>query len=137
MKRTFSAILTTALALQTCTCFPLQSHAANATYEFENGSISDIGDNATEAVSLTGASGGRAVHLTDGGDSVTLDVNAASTGNYTLTIRYSQPYDEAGKYQNVLVNGENIGQLFCAYTGEAAFSTADIAANPPSRRPST
>ncbi len=129
MKRTFSAILTTALALQTCTFFPLQSHAANATYEFENGSISDIGDNATEAVSLTGASGGRAVHLTDGGDSVTLDVNAASTGNYTLTIRYSQPYDEAGKYQNVLVNGENIGQLFCAYTGEAAFSTADIAAN--------
>ena len=34
-----------------------------------------------------GASGGRAVHLTDGGDSVTLNVNAASTGNYTLTIR--------------------------------------------------
>ena len=77
------------------------------------------------------------MHLTDGGDSVTLDVHAASTGNYTLTIRYSQPYDEAGKYQNVLVNGENIGQPFCAYTGEAAFSTADIAANPPSRRPNT
>ncbi len=126
MKRTISAILTAALLLQSSAMLPVQSSAADTVYEFENGTIHDTGDNVTEAVSLTGASGGKAVSLLDGGDSVTLEVDVPANGRYTLSIRYCQPYDEAGKYQNVLVNGENIGQLFCAYTGDQTFSAADV-----------
>ncbi len=126
MKRTICAILTAALFLQSSAMLPVQSSAADTVYEFENGTIHDTGDNVTEAVPLTGASGGRAVSLLDSGDSVTLEVDVPANGRYTLSIRYCQPYDAAGKYQNVLVNGENIGQLFCAYTGDQTFSAADV-----------
>ncbi len=129
MKRTISAVLTAALMLQSSALLPIQSLAADSIYEFENGTIHDTGDNVSEAVTLSGASGGKAVSLLDSGDSVAIEINAPSKGNYTLSIRYCQPYDEAGKYQNVLVNGENIGQLFCGYTGDGVFSTADISAN--------
>ncbi len=130
MKKRFQAA---ALAAVMCGSMlgtlPYESSAAGTIYEFENGTIHDTGDNVTEAVTLTGASGGKAVSLLDSGDSVTLEVNAPADGRYTLTIRYSQPYDEAGKTQNVLVNGTETGQLLCAYTGENAFRTADISAN--------
>ncbi len=129
MKRTISATLTAALMLQSSALLPIQSLAADSIYEFENGTIHDTGDNVSEAVTLSGASGGKAVSLLDSGDSVSIGINVPSKRNYTLSIRYSQPYDEAGKYQDVLVNGENIGQLFCGYTGNGGFSTADISAN--------
>ncbi len=129
MKRTLSAILTAAFVLQTCALLPMQSYAAETKYEFENGTIYDSGENQTESVTLAGASGGKAVHLTDAGDQAALKIYADVSGRYTLSVRYSQPYDEAGKYQNVLVNGANVGQMFCAYTGDGAFSNADITAN--------
>ncbi len=130
MKKRLQAAATAALMCSSMLCIlPHDAEAAGTTYEFENGTIYNTGDNATEAVSLTGASGGKAVHLTDSGDSVTLEVNAPAEGSYTLTIRYCQPYDEFGKYQNVLVNGTEIGQLLCAHTGENAFRTAEISAN--------
>ena len=129
MKKFFSAILTAALTLSALSLAPLDSQAAGDTYEFESDTIYDTGDSPTSAVSLSGASGGKAVDLKDSGDSVTLSVNAASAGAKKLTIRYSQPYDEAGKYQDVLVNGRNAGQIFCEYTGDGKFSTVSLTAS--------
>lgn len=130
MKKRLQAAALAAMMCSSIFCiFPYDTEAANMIYEFENGSIYDVGDNVMESVSLTGASGGKAVSLMDAGDRVALEVNALYSGNYTLSIRYSQPYDSSGKYQNVIVNGESIGQLFCAYTGENEFFTADITAN--------
>ena len=130
MKKRLQAAIAAAVMCSSMLCIlPHDAEAANLSYEFENGTIYDTGDNVTESVSLTGASGGKAVSLLDSGDSVTLEINVPADGSYTLSIRYSQPYDEAGKYQNVLVNGTEIGQLLCAQTGENAFRTAEISAN--------
>ncbi len=126
MRKLTIVLLAVSLLLSTAAPAVPTAAAAGSTYEFENGTIYDMGDNATAAVTLTGASGGRAVDLRDAGDSVTLNVSADKGGLYTLRIRYSQPYDEAGKYQNVLVNGTNVGQILCAYTGDGGFRTADI-----------
>lgn len=108
---------------------PINTSAAGSTFEFENGTVYDTGENITSVVTLSGASGGKAVELKDSGDSVTISVNAEKDGMQTLSIRYSQPYDENGKYQNVIVNGQNVGQIFCAYTGEGQFKTVSISAN--------
>lgn len=129
MKRFFSLALAVITAVGTISSIPFKADAANTIYELENGVITDTGDNTTDIISISGASGGRAVDLKDSGDAVSIDVNAESGESHILTIRYSQPYDEAGKYQNVIVNGQNLGQIFCAYTGEGVFSTAEISAN--------
>ncbi len=130
MKKRLQAAALAALMCSSMICaFPFGTDAADTVYEFENGTIYNTGDNVTEAVTLTGASGGKAVSLLDSGDSVTLEVNAPADGRYTLAIRYSQPYDEAGKYQNVLVNGTETGQMLCAHTAENAFRTAEVSAN--------
>lgn len=129
MKKLITTILASALSINTLVMAPINISAAGSTFEFENGSIYDTGDNITSVVTLSGASGGKAVDLKDSGDSVTVNVSAASAGVQQLTIRYSQPYDENGKYQNVIVNGQNIGQIFCAYTGEGQFRTVSISAD--------
>ncbi len=128
-KRIQAAVLAAALCSSGFCTLPLGTTAADTVYEFENGTIYDAGDNVTAVVDRDGASGGRAVSLLDAGDAVTLQIAAATAGNYTLTIRYAQPFDEAGKYQNVVVNGEQIGQVLCTYTGDSGFATADISAN--------
>ena len=127
MKKTIALLLTAALTLGPVCTMPVQ--AAGSVYELEAGSISDTGENATAVVSLSGASGGKAVDLKDSGDAVTVRVNAASAGAHTLTVRYCQPYDENGKYQNLLVNGKKAGQIVCAYTGENTFRTVSISAD--------
>ncbi len=129
MKKMKAAALAAVMLVQSLTLVPFSTTAAGSTYEFENGTIYDMGDNVTAAVTLTGASGGRAVGLKDAGDSVTVNVTAAEAGMHTLTIRYSQPYDEGGKYQNVKVNGAAAGEILCAYTGEGNFSTATLSVN--------
>ena len=129
MKKLITTILASALSLNSFVLAPMSSNAAESKYEFENGSIFDTGDNVTSVISLSGASGGKAVDLKDSGDSVTVNVSAASAGVQQLAIRYSQPYDENGKYQDVIVNGQNVGQIFCAYTGEGQFRTVSIAAD--------
>ena len=105
MKKRYPALL---LAAAMCGnllyAMPRDTSAAATTYEFESGVIYDAGENVSQSVTLTGASGGKAVSLLDAGDSVTLDFNAPADGRYTFVIRYSQPYDEAGKYQNILIN---------------------------------
>lgn len=128
MKKLITTILASALSINTLVIAPINISAAGSTFEFENGTVYDTGDNITTVVTLSGASGGKAVELKDSGDSVTVSVNAEKDGMQTLSIRYSQPYDENGKYQNVIVNGENIGQIFCAYTGEGQFRTVSISA---------
>lgn len=128
MRKISANLLAAALAVNTMLCMPMASVSAANAYEFENGTISDTGENETKVVSLSDASGGKAVDLRDGGDAVTLTVDAENTGNHRLTIRYSQPYDENGKYQNVIVNGKNAGQICCEQTGESQFAEAVISA---------
>lgn len=125
MKKVLSALSAALIALG---AVPVAAGAAEKVYEFESGTIYDTGDNVTQAVSLSGASGSKAIDLRDAGDSVTLKVTADSAGVYKLNIRYSQPYDEGGKYQDVIVNGQNVGQILCGYTGEGKFSNVGISA---------
>ena len=128
MKRIISSAIIAAIATGTLSQLPMQAAAAGNVYELENGTIYDAGENTTKVVSMTGASGGKAVDLKDAGDSVTISVNVASAGMYKQTLRYSQPYDEGGKYQNVLVNGTNIGQILCGYTKKDSFAEVSTSA---------
>ena len=98
-------------------------------YEWESGTIYDVGTEKTEIVLLKGASCGKAVRLRDAGDSVTLKVKVGSAGAYTLSLRYSQPYDENGKIQNILVNGKRNGTVNFGYTDSGKFDTAAVIAN--------
>ncbi len=107
---------------------PVPAQTAD-TYEWESGTIYDVGTEKTEIVLLKGASCGKAVSLLDAGDSVTLKVNVGSAGAYTLSLRYSQPYDENGKIQNILVNGKRNGTVNFGYTDSGKFDTAAVIAN--------
>ncbi len=124
-KRGFFILMAGMLAVLTAQ--PLPCSAVDS-YEWEDGKIYDTGTEETTVVTLSGADGGKAVRLLDAGDSVTLHVSAAAAGTYTLSIRYSQPYDEGGKLQNVLINGDSAGSLSCDYTGEGEFKVAEIPA---------
>ncbi len=127
MKQKRSLTLLLAGVLAVLAVQPVSCAAADS-YEWEDGTIYDTGTEVTKVVTLEGASGGKAVSLLDAGDSVTLDVKAAAAGSYTLGIRYSQPYDEKGKMQNVLINGDSAGTVSCDYTGEGKFKTANVTA---------
>ena len=105
-----------------CALPVMTSSAADSVYELENGTIYNTGDNETAVVSLAGASGGKAVDLKDSGDSVTISVNVESAGSYRLSLRYNQPYDEGGKYQDLIVNGTNTGQILCGLTQKDSFA---------------
>ncbi len=129
MKKQISAILAALISMGTISTMPLITEAAGAVYEFENGAIYDTGDNITSVVSLSGASGGKAVDLRDSGDTVTLNVDVSVSGLHKLTVHYNQPYDENGKYQDIIVNGQNVGQIFCGYTGDNSFADVSITAN--------
>ena len=107
----------------------LSAEAAGTQYEFEKGTITASGENAAELAAVKGASGGRTVNLRDGGNRVSLNVSAAEGGAHRITLRYSQPYDEQGKIQNVLVNGKNVGEIVCEYTQEGEFKTASVNAD--------
>lgn len=128
MKKMLSLMMSAVLMTGTVPFVPLQTNAAGNQYEFEKGSITDKGENKAELVSVKGASGGKAVDLKDGGNSVSVNVDAES-GMHRITFRYYQPYDEDGKYQNIIVNGKNIGEIFCEYTGDGQFKTVSVNAN--------
>ena len=125
-KKTIAAALAGILTVLSFQPFP--AHGADE-YEWESGTIYDTGTAETTVVSLTGASGGKAVNLLDAGDSVTLRIRVPSAGAYTLSIRYSQPYDEGGKIQNVLINGKQTDTVSCGYTASGSFETASVTAN--------
>lgn len=129
MKKLASLMMASALVMGTMSVFPMQTNAAAGQYEFEDGIISNSGENGAETVTVSGASGGKAVDLKDGGNKVSVTVNASEAGTHRITLRYSQPYDEDGKYQNVLINGKDAGEIFCEYTGEGEFSTVSVSTN--------
>ena len=105
MKKAISMMLVSALLMGAMPLVPLSADAAADQYEFEKGTITVSGDNHAEIATVKGASGGRAVDLRDGGNRVSVTVNAAEEGTYRITMRYSPPYDENGKIQNLLING--------------------------------
>ncbi len=126
MKKGILLLLAGMMTVSAIQSFPVS--AADA-YEWEDGKIYDTGTEETSVVPLAGASGGKAISLLDAGDSVTLAIKVPSAGAYTLGIRYSQPYDEGGKIQNVLVNGKQTGTISCGYTDEGKYDTVNITAN--------
>ena len=123
-KRYIAAMIAMALGAAQIMQFPVS--AAGTQYEWETGTIYDAGENETAVVNLAGASGGKAVSLLDAGDSVTLNVTVNTAGVHSLSIRYSQPYDENGKVQNLIVNNTQVGTVDCAYTGEGQFRNATV-----------
>lgn len=129
MKKFASAALAAVLLAGTLPFGVIQSSAAEKQYEFEDGSIVSTGENSAEVSSMSGASGGKAVDLKDGGNKVSVRVEAAEAGPHRITIRYSQPYDEDGKYQNVVVNGKNVGEIFCKHTEGDTFAAVSINAD--------
>lgn len=119
MKKVLSALLSSAIIMSNVSALPFSTNAAwKGQYEFEKGKIVNAGENGAEIMSVSGASGGKAVDIKDGGNIVSLTVNAENSGAHRLSIRYNQPYDEDGKYQNILVNGKSAGEVFCEYTGD-------------------
>ena len=122
-------MLSAALLLGASPFAPVNTNAADNQYEFEKGAITTSGENKAEFAAVKGASGGKAVDLRDSGNKVSVNVNAAEAGAHRITLRYSQPYDEQGKIQNMLVNGKNVGEIVCEYTPEGAFRTASVNAD--------
>ncbi len=119
MKRILSVLLSSAIVMSTISVLPFEADAANGIqYEFEKGSIVYSAENGAEIITVGGASAGKAVDLKDGGNIVSLTINAENSGAHRLSIRYNQPYDEGGKYQNIIINGKNAGEIFCEYTGD-------------------
>ena len=129
MKKTISAMMSAVLLLSAVPFMPMESNAADNQYEFEAGTIKGSGENPAEIAAVKGASGGKAVNLRDGGNRVSVTVNAAEEGAHRITLRYSQPYDETGKPQIVYVNGQSAGEILCEQTGEGEFKTVSISAN--------
>lgn len=129
MKKIISMILSSALAAGMIPVVPFTANAGGGQYEFEDGKIVSTAENAAEAYALQGASGGRAVDIRDGGNTASVTVNASEEGMHRISIRYCQPYDEGGKYQNVIVNGTKVGEIFCDYTGDNKFKSVSVNAN--------
>ena len=125
-KKLISVILAAVNASVALSAYPCASAADGNVYEFENGIVSSSGESSTAIAALSGASGGKAVDLKDSGDSVTLEFFSEDGGTQPVSIRYCQPYDEDGKYQNVILNGKNIGEIFCEYTGNGEFSIVSV-----------
>lgn len=129
MKKVLSALLSSAIVMSNVSALPFSTNAAwKGQYEFEKGKIVNAGENGAEIMSVSGASRGKAVDIKDGGNIVSLTVNAENSGAHRLSIRYNQPYDEDGKYQNILVNGKSAGEIFCEYTGDD-FSVVSVNAD--------
>ena len=58
MKKLISAVIASALSLNTLLLFPFETDAESSVYELENGVIFNTGENTSSVVSLSGASGG-------------------------------------------------------------------------------
>ena len=90
MKKVLSALLSSAIIVSNVSALPLNTNAAwKGQYEFEKGKIVNSGENGAEITSVNGASGGKAVDIKDGGNTVSLTVNAENSGAHRLSIRYN------------------------------------------------
>ncbi len=94
---------------------PLTRPCAADRYEAES---SMVDSNLVQKTADAAASGGFYVNMKDG--ALAFKVNLAAAGFYTLWATYSQPYDAAGKIQNLAVNGVARGQISFPYV--AAFT---------------
>lgn len=74
-------------------------------YEFEDGVFTGTGEVKTDST----ASGGKYFFLEGNSDTVTLTVNAPSTGMYNIKIGYNAAY--GNKIQNLYINGVDQGQI--------------------------
>lgn len=84
--------------------------AAADRYEAENAMVDS---NIVQKTADPGASGGYYVNMKEG--ALAFKVETAAAGFYTLWAAYSQPYDAAGKIQNLAVNGTARGQIAFPY----------------------
>jgi mannan endo-1,4-beta-mannosidase len=80
--------------------------AAADRYEAE---LAMVDSNIVQKTADAAASGGFYVNMKDG--ALAFKVTSPSAGFYTLWATYSQPYDSAGKIQNLAVNGVARGQI--------------------------
>ncbi len=105
MKKAGAAVMAAAMALNGSVLTAVTVNAADAQkYEFESGTLTGT----VEAVTETGASGGKAAYMQDDG-SVSVDVEVASAGMYKLTI---YAYGVGGsKVQNLAINGVDQAQI--------------------------
>ena len=95
MKKILSALLSSAIVMSNFSVLLFSTDAAEKSqYEFEKGTIVNSGENGAGITAVNGASAGKAVDLKDGGNTVSLTVNAENSGAHRLSIRYNQPYDE-------------------------------------------
>ena len=105
MKKAGAAIMAAAMALNgTAISISSISAADETKYEFEDGVLTGTVETITEA----GASGGKVAYMQDNG-TVGIEVDAPSTGMYTVTI-YAQGVG-GSKIQSLAVNGVNQGDI--------------------------
>jgi mannan endo-1,4-beta-mannosidase len=84
--------------------------AAAGRFEAESAMVDS---NLVQKTADAAASGGYYVNMKDG--ALAFKVEMAAAGFYTLWATYSQPYDAAGKIQNLAVNGVARGQISFPY----------------------
>lgn len=84
--------------------------AAADRYEAE---LAMVDSNIVQKTADASASGGYYVNMKDG--ALAFKITVAAAGFYTLWATYSQPYDSAGKIQNLAVNGVARGQMAFPY----------------------
>ncbi len=83
-------------------------------YECEDGSI--VAHQGTQIISSSLCSGGGYVFLKEASDSITQTVSVDKAGYYAVSYGYQQSYEQLGKTQNLIVNGETVGEAFFPYT---------------------
>ncbi len=106
LKKTGAAAMAAAMVLNASAFSSSVVTAADAVkYEFEDGVITGTGTVKEDA----DASGGKYFYLESNDDTVTLTVNADSTGMYKIVIRYNAAF--GNKVQNLYVNGVDQGQI--------------------------
>lgn len=75
-EKVLSALLSSAIIMSNVSALPFSANAAwKGQYEFEKGKIVNAGENGAEIMSVSGASGGKAVDIKDGGNTVSLMMN--------------------------------------------------------------
>lgn len=105
-KRLIGGGIACALAMNCLMTVPFSSLAADARFEFEDGTQTGLARVMSEQ---SGYSGTGYVFLEDNADTISVTVTAPEKGMYELTIGYAAIYGD--KVQGLEVNGENQGNV--------------------------
>jgi mannan endo-1,4-beta-mannosidase len=110
-KKVCAAVMAFATAVTALTAMPSSSASADETakYEFEDGTIT--GTSTEVMTEETGYSGTGYVYLKNGGDTLTVEVDAPSTGMYDISVCYNLPTESGSKTQFIYINDVNQGQI--------------------------